>query len=243
MGDGRSDATESYHRPIPIPRSGRRPHHRWRSARPARGRRRTTTRRAVAVGTWVGLAMAIGPGAGPAWAHGATASTADSLSELLLIGSLGVMAWFFHLRRRVLRASRRRANWALFPLALAGVTLALTAGSWAPRAKPAKNRPVTVARLQIIDPTPGEVTGADLTVRLNLIGGSIAPLGSTRLAPNEGHVHLYVDARLVSMTYGLTEDLHGLAAGPHSVRAEFVAADHGSFKNPVVAAVAFQVGS
>lgn len=41
---------------------------------------------------------------------------------------------------------------------------------------------------------------------------------------------------------GLTEDLHGLGPGPHSVRAEFVAADHAPFKNPVVAAVAFQAG-
>ncbi|MDQ2827128.1 MAG: hypothetical protein M3Y04_09250 [Actinomycetota bacterium] len=44
------------------------------------------------------------------------------------------------------------------------------------------------------------------------------------------------------MVDGLEQVLHGLAPGPHTVRTEFVAADPGSFKNPVVAAVVFQVG-
>lgn len=43
------------------------------------------------------------------------------------------------------------------------------------------------------------------------------------------------------MTYGLTQDVNGLAPGPHALRAEFVAADHGPFKNPVVAAVRVDV--
>ena len=50
-----------------------------------------------------------------------------------------------------------------------------------------------------------------------------------------------VDGKLVTMTYGLSQQLH-LTPGTHTVQAEFVASDHRPFANRVVAAVVFQVG-
>jgi hypothetical protein len=125
----------------------------------------------------------------------------------------------------------------LVPLLLGVLLVGLGAGC----GSQSKPRPVTPARLAITAPAPNEVTGPDVALRLDLVGGTIVPQTSNRLTPTEGHVHLYVDSKLVSMTYGLTEDLKGLAPGPHSLRAEFVAADHAPFKNAVVAAVLIRV--
>lgn len=186
--------------------------------------------------------LALGPGATAAWAHGGAGSSADTVSAVLLTGEFGLMSWFLNLRRRhTMSPGKKRAIWVLVPVMLVVLGLALTAGSWAPKSKPSKNRPVTPARLAITSPTPNEVTGPDVPLRLELTGGVIVPQTSTRLSPTEGHVHLYVDGKLVSMTYGLTDDLKNLSPGPHSIRAEFVAADHAPFKNPVVAAVLIQV--
>ena len=135
---------------------------------------------------------------------------------------------------------RRRPPW-LGPVVLGVLAVALVACSKSPTGQSSGKRPVTTARLAITAPAPNEVTGPDVALRLDLIGATIVPQTSARLSPTEGHVHLYVDGRLVSMTYGLTEDLKGLTPGPHSLRAEFVAADHAPFKNPVVAAVLIQV--
>jgi hypothetical protein len=183
----------------------------------------------------------LGPGATAAWAHGGAGSSADTVSAFLLTGEFGLVSWFLNLRRRAATSGNKKAIWVLVPVMLGVLALALTAGSWAPKTKPSKNRPVTTARLAIVEPTPNEVTGPDVPLRLDLIGGTIVPQASTRLSPTEGHVHLYVDGKLVSMTYALTDDVKGLAPGPHSLRAEFVAADHAPFKNPVVAAVVIQV--
>jgi hypothetical protein len=187
------------------------------------------------------LLLVLGPGATAAWAHGGTGSSADAVSAFLLTGEFGLISWFLNLRRKKLRGGGQWLMWALVPVMLGVVVLALTAGAWAPKTKPSKNRPLTAARLAIVNPTPNEVTGPNVAVKLDLIGGTIAPAGSTRLSSTEGHVHLYVDGKLVSMTYGLSDDVKGLAPGPHSLRAEFVAADHAPFKNPVVAAVVIQV--
>lgn len=137
--------------------------------------------------------------------------------------------------------SKRRLVWLLVPAVLVVVVLAVVVGRGGGTSTSSKDRPVSTARLAVVEPAPNATTGANVTVKLDLIGATITPLTSTKLSPTEGHVHLYVDNKLVSMTFGLTQDLPNLAPGPHSVRAEFVAADHAPFKNPVVAAVLFTV--
>jgi hypothetical protein len=119
----------------------------------------------------------------------------------------------------------------IFPLLLGG--------------RPSLGRPSTTARLEILAPHEGEVFRsvlASIPVELRLDGGKVVPFTSLRLVPNEGHIHLYLDGSLVSMTTAL--DAHIAASpGQHELRAEFVAVDHGPFQPRVVATVTFSVGS
>jgi hypothetical protein len=104
------------------------------------------------------------------------------------------------------------------------------------------SRPHTSATLQIVSPTPNQTTGAAVDLRLALHGATVvSPSEVSGIDPTEGHIHVSVDGKLVSMTYGLSQPLH-LTPGTHTVQAAFVASDHRPFANSVVAAVVFQVG-
>ena len=142
----------------------------------------------------------------------------------------------------------RMARWAAF--ACIGVASAIiVAASFVPRAVlgpkpdavvPIGMRPRSTASLAISKPVDGAtVSGTQLNVILTLTGGTIVQTTSTMLTPNTGHLHLSIDGKLVSMTYGTVQilDLANLAAGPHTLTAEFVAADHAPF-NPRVTATA-----
>ena len=138
----------------------------------------------------------------------------------------------------------KRTRWpAAAALALAAVPLVFSAcGSSSPgTATAGSGRPHTNAQLAILEPTPNAVTGPDVTIVLSLVGAHIVPSTSPDVRPDEGHIHLYVDSKLVSMYYKLTEAITGLRPGLHSVRAEFVGSDHLPFANRVVASVVFTV--
>jgi hypothetical protein len=101
----------------------------------------------------------------------------------------------------------------------------------------------STAELYFEDPVKGQVVAADsVEVVLDLEGGRIVEQTSTELTPDTGHVHLVLDGRLVSMTYGLVQvvDLRDVEPGPHTLQAEFVAADHAPFDPRVTAAVRFE---
>jgi hypothetical protein len=72
-----------------------------------------------------------------------------------------------------------------------------------------------------------------------LVGGTITPVTSFHLLPNKGHVHLYLDGSLESMT-GLDARIRA-SPGQHTHRAEFVAMDHQPFHPRVTAEVTFEV--
>lgn len=103
-------------------------------------------------------------------------------------------------------------------------------------AAPAVNqpRPRSSATLQILEPLPGSViTNTKLRVRLALNGGRIIQETTTRLAPDEGHIHLLVDGQIVSMLYGLDQEVD-VAKGAHLLQAEYVANDHFPFNPRVI---------
>ncbi len=127
------------------------------------------------------------------------------------------------------------------PCAVALVAVALVAGACSSGGS--KDRPTTSARLQILEPEPNAVTGPDVTIQLALTGAQIVQASTGPLRGDQGHIHVSIDGKLISMAYGTTQDLHGLTPGPHTMTAEFVATDHQPFKNRVVAAVLFQVQS
>jgi hypothetical protein len=105
--------------------------------------------------------------------------------------------------------------------------------SIAPAPTSAGPRPSSPAMLQIVEPVSGAtVTGTTVHVVLKLTGARIVTTTSTAINPDEGHVHLYVDNNLVSMNYGLDQELE-VHPGTYVLRAEFVASDHAPF-NPRV---------
>jgi len=111
---------------------------------------------------------------------------------------------------------------------------------------PASVRPRSTATIRILSPAPGETFHAPggnpvrIPVRLVLKGGEIVPFTSQHLTANQGHVHLFIDGRLVSMSYSLNADVW-VPPGAHRLVAEFVAVDHGPFDPQVEASVAFRV--
>ena len=109
-------------------------------------------------------------------------------------------------------------------------------------ATPSGTRPASSATLSIDAPKAGATAaGPQLEVVLSLPGGKIVDTSSTTLTSDTGHINLSLDGRLISMTYGLVQlvDISALAPGPHTLQAEFVAADHGPFDPRVTATVTF----
>jgi len=148
----------------------------------------------------------------------------------------------FWLRQRHGTGHLRAARFAL-----AGVAAAcLVAATMMPlllHATAEIGRPSTTARLTIVSPRPRDVlhgNPAVVDVRLRLVGGQIVPLTSLHLVPNAGHIHLYLDGGLVSMTATLRATI-AARPGSHVLRAEFVAVDHGPFDPRVLATVSFRV--
>jgi hypothetical protein len=140
------------------------------------------------------------------------------------------------------RPAIRRAGRVGFGALAVGCLVLATVVPFLIHATPLLARPTSSAHIQIVSPRPGEVIGGDpatISVELRLEGGTIVPITSLHLVPNEGHIHLYLDGSLLSMT-GLDTQLIVLP-GSHTLRAEFVAVDHGPFRPPVVAVVSFRV--
>ena len=103
-------------------------------------------------------------------------------------------------------------------------------------------RPSSTARLEVVKPTNGDqIRGPTVHLSVRLSGARIVPYTSTDLKPDEGHLHLLLDGRLISMTLGVEQDIPDVAAGAHVIRVEFVANDHAPFTPRVVREVTFQV--
>jgi len=106
-------------------------------------------------------------------------------------------------------------------------------GSSTPTGSAIGSRPSSPAVVRIVEPKTGiTVTGSTLHVVLSLENAVIVKQTSTNIRPDQGHVHLYVDNVLVSMNYGLEQDLP-VHKGTYVLKAEFVASDHAPF-NPRV---------
>jgi hypothetical protein len=123
---------------------------------------------------------------------------------------------------------------------VAGLALAACGGS---SSATSTARPHTDAHLQILSPSPNEVTGSSVVVRFAVQGATVSPPAKNKLVPNEGHIHVSLDGKLVVMAYGTSTQVNGLSPGLHTLQAEFVANDHLPFANRVIADVLFTVKS
>ena len=171
---------------------------------------------------------------------------AGGVPESVSTGLLGlgiVTGWIglSRLRGRGFPGLPRWSSWALVgiaPLALAA-SIVVPSRLWPP---PAAIRPASTAQLSFAQPTPDETVTTDtLDVRLRLEAGTIVQGSSTKLSPESGHIHVYIDGAIVSMTYGKEQriPIGSLEPGPHVLQAEFVAADHGPFDPRVIAITQF----
>lgn len=132
---------------------------------------------------------------------------------------------------------------ALLAVVLAGVgCTSRPRGSTKPSGTPAiKERPRSTATVSLIEPAPGAVIAGDrLRVRLELTGGRVILETKTALQPDEGHIHVLLDGKTVSMAYGLEQEV-AVTKGPHLLQAEYVAADHSPFNPRVIVAATIVV--
>lgn len=126
-------------------------------------------------------------------------------------------------------------------LGVLGVFALLLAGCGGSGSGSGAARPSTPARMQIVAPTPNQVIGPDFTVKVDVQGGRIVKATTGKLTPDEGHVHLTLDGKGYVMSYAGQQDFRNVAAGQHSLQAEFVAKDHAPFTNRPRAFVRFDV--
>jgi hypothetical protein len=102
------------------------------------------------------------------------------------------------------------------------------------------SRPSSPAVLKILEPKTGQVVHGDSTeLKLSLKNAKIVPATTTHIVPTQGHVHVYLDNKLVSMNFGLSQQLTNLTPGQHFLRCEFVASDHGPFDPRVITSTTF----
>lgn len=103
-------------------------------------------------------------------------------------------------------------------------------------------RPSSTATVSIVAPANGgTVTGGTIRVQIALKGGKITSVTSQNLSPDEGHLHLSLDSKLISMTGGLSTEIPNVTPGTHLIEVEFVASDHSPFNPRVFAGNTFIV--
>jgi hypothetical protein len=135
----------------------------------------------------------------------------------------------------------RRASGVGLGVLAAGCLCAATVLPFIVHPGPTVFRPSTTARLTIVSPRPSEtVTGDQVRLVVRLTGGRLVPVTSTTLVSNEGHLHVWLDGRLVSMPSAASSTIP-VGPGAHTLDVEFVAMDHGPFSPRVRRSVTFDV--
>jgi len=189
-----------------------------------------------------GTALALLLAPSPAYAHLGHCTNAEAVSTIGV--SLVVAVLLFRPWKKVSTLSAKLTRLAL-PLVLAVAVTATGCGGAKSTSSSTTQHPASPVRIQIVQPTPNQTTGPDVTLVVNVIGGKVVPATQTTvkgaIPTDQGHIHVSLDGQLVNMAYSTTQDLHGLKPGQHTLTAEFVAVDHVPFKNRPTAAVIFTV--
>jgi hypothetical protein len=179
----------------------------------------------------VGAALVLAPV--PAWAHPVTGGPASSTQIAVVIagGVLVVIGGAFTIYGDKLGAVGRKVGRKTgIPVLFLGL-LGFMAGPSVVSAvdDPCADRPSTDARIEIVQPRDEatfDTTKIPLEVRV--VGGTLTDAATTQQRPDEGHLHVSVDGRLVSMTGQVSETID-VPVGEHMLLVEFSAGDHGPF--------------
>ena len=173
----------------------------------------------------------------------AHAGGVPEFASTALVG-VGVVLGWVGLSRIRGRGFARLPTWGAFSM-LAVAALALVASVVVPALvwpAPGGPRPTSSATIAFAEPAPEQVvTGGMLDVRVRVENGRIVDATSTDVTPETGHIHVFLDGALLSMTSGHEQeiDMTDLSPGVHRLQAEFVAVDHAPFDPPVMTAVTF----
>ena len=114
-----------------------------------------------------------------------------------------------------------------------------SSSSPSPSAQTSIARPSSTAKITIVSPTAGQVVSTDgVIVKVSLEGATLATQASTNLRPDQGHIHLLVDDKTITLLGSLEVQTGPLTSGPHLIQVEFAANDHGPFNPRLLAQVA-----
>jgi hypothetical protein len=174
----------------------------------------------------------------------AHAGGVDEFVATILAAAGLVLGWIAvtRLRRRGFARLPKAAAIALGVLAPLALAASVLTPTWFGPTTADGPRPRSTATIAFVEPAPGDVVrGEDVAVDLEIDGGRIVEETTTDITPDTGHVHVYLDGELLSMTYGTEQTLPvaELEPGAHRLLAEFVAADHAPFAPRVTATVTF----
>ena len=104
----------------------------------------------------------------------------------------------------------------------------------------ADERPSSPAQITVESPKDGAVVkSGDVELKIDLEGGRVVERSVREVTPTTGHIHVELDGAVVSMNYGLGQTVEMAEPGTHTLRVEFVAADHRPFEPRVFDDVAF----
>ena len=131
--------------------------------------------------------------------------------------------------------------------AAVAVSLLLTAcvgggGSGGASSPTPSSRPSSPATVAILSPKNGAtVKGPTVHVRVRLTGATIVPATTTHITPTQGHLHVYLDGKIVSMNFSTNATIPNVSPGQHLLKVEFVASDHLPFDPRVITGAVFVV--
>lgn len=168
----------------------------------------------------------------PAYAHGGRPGSATSPLSVGL-GIAGLVALV--LGGVISSRGKRRTGLSVF---VAGVMLMAMAG--ADIATDTAPPMPSTARVEIIEPANGSSVTSPVAFRVALVDASLIGITETEGPPGSGHLHAFVDGKVVDMLT-TTEFTIPIKAGKHIVQIEFTGADHMSFEPAVQALVEVEV--
>jgi len=160
---------------------------------------------------------------------------ADDLAAVAVVGAVAtaIVAW------RRWRAQQPFVLAVLLTVAL--VAVGVGASRVTPSIRQARVRPRSTASIAIVAPVDGATTGRNVRVVVRLRGGHLVAATSRTLPPDQGHVHVLLDGKVLSSAARLSTVVHNVKPGRHVLEAQYVALDHGPFNPPVIAVVSFTV--